>query len=292
MRATSRSNRLLLLLAAVLILGCDENPVTDVGEVGENPPEADIVIPDLKEDIVFGFGQTVYIESERLWIEFTDVLGDSRCPVDAYCFWPGQAEIELTMRKNGGVDDFAVLALQPGRNPYQDPEIYECVCGYRVYFLALEPYPAAGRTIPVESYVAQIAIERDPNCCSGGEVCFTWVNPSLLQRDPFTLTGVTIEGHELSVDVIYSGGCWQHGFKLYMQPAFAESDPVRANLYLSHKDWDDPCDALISEDMAFDIRRIAELYYDQYGSYGDIVLEVFGFFADRPGEGIEVIYSP
>jgi len=289
--ATSRSRRLLVFLAAALVLGCDGKPVMEVEEVGETPPEADIVVPDLKGDIVFGFGQTVYVESERLWIEFTDVLGDSRCPKDACCFWPGRAEIELALRKSGVKEDFAVLVLQPGGNPRQDPEIYECACGYRIYFLALEPYPTAGGTIPEESYIAQIAIEPDPGCCPEGEVCFTWVNPFLLQRDIFVLDDVSIDGDELTIDVGYAGGCREHGFKLYMQPVFAESNPVRAHLYLSHDGDGDVCEAWIRGKLTFDVREIAELYFEQYGSYGDIILDVFGYFTDQPGEGIEVTYS-
>jgi hypothetical protein len=291
-RALFRSKWLLLLLTPILVLGCDENPVTELENIGERPPEADIIVPDLEHFITFDFGQTVYVESEKLWITFTDVIGDSRCPMEAYCFWPGSAEIELTLETRRTGREIVVLALEGGRDPYLDPEMFECACGYRIYFLALGPYPSVGKTYPDESYTAMIALEPDADCCPEGEICFTWVNPFLLQRDPYALNGVSIEGDELTMDVTYSGGCWEHRFKLYMNPVFTGSDPARAKLYLSHEDWDDPCDALIFEELTFDIGRIAELYFEQYGSYDDIVLEVFGYFTDQPGDGFEVVYSP
>jgi hypothetical protein len=292
MRAILLAKWACMLLAAVLILGCDESPVSELEGVGEVPPEADIVVSDLEDAITLGFGQTVYVESEKLWITFTDMIGDSRCPMEAYCLWPGQAEIEISMRKRFGMEDFVVLVLPADRDPFLEPELFECSYGYRVYFLGLGPYPAAGHTIPDESYIALIYIEPDLECCPEGEVCFTWVSPFLLQRDPFILNGASMEGDELTIDVGYSGGCRDHGFKLYMQPVFAESNPVRANLYLSHNGNGDACEALISESLAFDVRKIAELYHDQYGGYDDIILDIFGYFTDQPGEGIEILYSP
>jgi hypothetical protein len=282
---------IVLLLSALLVLGCDENSIIDPEET-EIFPVADIIIPDLTGDIIFGFGQTVYVESEELWISFTDVIGDSRCPTGVECFWPGQAEIEIVLEKRGGMEEPVIIILPPGRNPTEKPELYECAGGYRIYFVALEPYPTVGKTIPEEEYIAQIILVPDRDCCPEGEVCFTWLSPFLLQRDPFALNGASLDGDELTLQVTYGGGCRDHDFKLYMQPVFAESNPVRANLYLSHNANGDVCEALITEDLTYDIRKIAELYYEQYGGYGDIILDIYGYFIDQPGEGIEILYSP
>ena len=292
MRAPFRLRLIAALIAAVFLLGCDENPISGPGDGADALPDADIVIAGLDDEIVLGFGETAYIESEGLWVSFTGMIGDSRCPMDAYCIWPGQAEIELTFERRRSLKDPVVLMLQPGRDPFEEPEIYECSHGYRIYFLDLSPYPSAGHTIPDESYTARFVLVRDGCCCAEGEICFTWLSPYFLQRDSFTLHDASIEGDELTLDVRYGGGCREHGFKLYMQPVFAESNPVRANLYLSHNANGDDCEALISESLTFDVRKIAELHHDQYGGYGDIILEIFGYFTDQPGEGIEILYSP
>ena len=291
MRALICFKSLVFLLAAILIIGCEENPPTEPEKI-EADPEADMIIPDLSGDIILGFGQTVYVESEELLIRFSDVIHDYRCPSDAHCFWPGQAEIELVLEKDGGMEEPVIVMIEPGRNPLGDPELFECACGYRIYFMAMEPYPTSGKTIPDEDYIVQIILMEDPNCCCEGEVCFTWLSPYLLQRDPFTLSGVSLQGDELTLQVSYGGGCEEHGFKLYMQPVFAESNPVRASLYLSHNAHDDACEAWITEELTFDLRRVAELYYEQYGGYDDIILEVFGYSTSWPYDGIEVLYSP
>jgi hypothetical protein len=154
---------------AVLVCGCSENPLWGERDDGttDAPPHC-IVVPDLSEDIIFAFGQTVFIESDDLTITFSDVLCDSRCPIDAYCFWPGQAEIELAFRTADDRHDVAVLMIQPGRIPYEGPELYECCLGYRVYLLWLDPYPTSGGEIREEEYVAWIRVVPDDECCQDG----------------------------------------------------------------------------------------------------------------------------
>jgi len=43
--------------------------------------------------------QTAIIESENLSIKFVNVAEDSRCPVGVQCVWPGQAKIELEIKR-------------------------------------------------------------------------------------------------------------------------------------------------------------------------------------------------
>jgi hypothetical protein len=275
------------------MVGCSENPIWGGG--ADDPtgiPPKQIVVPDLSQDIVFGFGQTVFVESEDLTITFADVLSDSRCPVGAVCFWPGQAEIELTCRKSYSDEDIAILIIQPDRIPFVEPELYECCLGYKIYLLALYPCRTSGDEIPEEQYVAWIRVVPDDACCDEGSVRFTWTSSYYLQRDPVAVVGASISDDTLTVSARYSGGCIEHWFKLYMQRVFLESNPVQANLYLSHIDGGDPCDALITEDLVFDVRKIAELYYDQYGEYDDIVLNIYGYFMDGPPAPVTVIYSP
>jgi hypothetical protein len=282
-----------LVTVAILMIGCSENPIWEDGADNrtETPPYQ-LVVPDLSEDIVFGYGQTVFVESENLMITFSDVISDSRCPMEAYCFWPGQAEIELVFRKADSGEDIAIVMIQPGRFPMEEPEIYECCLGYRVYLLVLDPYPVVGHDIPEEKYIAWIRVVPDDVHCGEGSVRFTWTSPYILQRDPIEVLDGSISGDFLTVNVRYSGGCTEHWFMLYMQPTFLESYPVRANLYMSHLDNGDACDALISRDLVFDVRKIAELYHEQYGEYDDIVFNIYGYFADKPLNPVCVVYSP
>jgi hypothetical protein len=282
-----------VMLTIVFMVGCTENPVKETEEETDyNPPPYDYVVPDLSEDIVIGYAQTIYVESEEMTIRFSDFLYDARCPEGALCFWEGQAEIEFTFRKPGGENDVTVTVVRPGLYPFKEPETYECCLGYRLYALALEPYPVYDTEIDPEEYLALIRVVPDEECCDDGSVCFTWASPGALQRDPVTVTGASIICDDLTVGVLYSGGCLTHDFKLFMQPAFLESWPVQANLYLRHIDNGDACRALINERITFDIRDIAELYMEQYGGYDDIIINIYGYFRDMPENKVTVTYSP
>ena len=68
--------------------------------------------------------------------------------------------------------------------------------------------------------------------------------------------------------------------------------PVQANLYLRHKNFEDYCEALMTQNISFNIRRIAELYREQYGGYAEIVLNVYGYFDGPPDNIISISYSP
>ncbi|UCC73477.1 MAG: hypothetical protein JSV86_02640 [Gemmatimonadota bacterium] len=48
-------------------------------------------------------GQSALVEGAELWIEFRAVPADSRCPPWAYCFWAGDAEVELVVWEAGSL---------------------------------------------------------------------------------------------------------------------------------------------------------------------------------------------
>ena len=47
-----------------------------------------------------------------------------------------------------------------------------------------------------------------------------------------------------------------------------ESSPVQINALVTHDDGDDPCDALVTEERAFDLTPLAEAYEAAYGPMG------------------------
>ena len=126
----------------------------------------------------------------------------------------------------------------------------------------------------------------------GKRVVLSTAEPRRLQMDPFSLKHVSLEGTIIRLDVNYSGGCHSHDFRLFMSPpVFQESFPVQAKLWLQHEDDDDPCDAIVSDEVAFDISPILDLYRKQYGKDGPIRFNVFGYFDSEPLEGFTVLYK-
>lgn len=104
------------------------------------------------------------------------------------------------------------------------------------------------------------------------------VAPEDLKKDSFTISQSTTENAELTLVVSSGGGCREHGYSLVMTPAaFMESFPVQANIYLRHDAKDDPCDAIVTETVVFDLSPIITLYKQMYGPSGQINLNLLNF---------------
>jgi hypothetical protein len=164
---------------------------------------------------------------------------------------------------------------------------------YDVALLKLAPYPRDFGHPDPEDYVATIRVTRiDPSECYP-LVIITDRPPDSLLLDPFWLEDLSIDGDVLTISLTYSGGCNDHDYQLYMSPAaFMESYPVQANLYLWHNGYDDACDAIIGEDVRFDITPIAMLYGSHYpGSGGIVILNVLGYIGGDSTEFQSIIYE-
>ncbi len=72
-----------------------------------------------------------------------------------------------------------------------------------------------------------------------------------------------------------SGGCAPHDFTLVTVAAFMESDPIILDVFLTHDDHGDSCEAYPTERHAFDLTPIRALYQEAYGEdAGGVVLRI------------------
>jgi hypothetical protein len=93
--------------------------------------------------------------------------------------------------------------------------------------------------------------------------------------DPISVTDASIDGDTLLLAVSHGGGCVVHGYGSCWDGLFAESDPVQAWLLLNHEDNDDACDAIVMEDLTFDLTPMREAWVDAYQQpSGTITLHV------------------
>ncbi len=74
-------------------------------------------------------------------------------------------------------------------------------------------------------------------------------------------------------------------------PAFAESNPVQADLYIRHDANGDPCRSLIEKELKFSILAIGQLYHGMYGRYDPIRINVH-YYEGGPGMIMYDIYYP
>ena len=89
--------------------------------------------------------------------------------------------------------------------------------------------------------------------------------PASWTQDPFQIQEAVVHGHTLQIQVSYGGGCRAHDLKTVAWGGWMESDPVQVSLFLSHEDFDDPCDAWITRDLSVDLVPLKIAYQASYG---------------------------
>lgn len=102
-------------------------------------------------------------------------------------------------------------------------------------------------------------------------------DPRPWPSDPWTFVAYQIEGDTLSLDVRYGGGCRDHRFALLIDPAFMESFPVQVAARLAHDADGDPCRALLTRTVRFDLSPLREHFEASYGpGRGTVVIGLGG----------------
>lgn len=102
--------------------------------------------------VVLAPGETATIVAADVRVRFQGVLGDSRCPADAFCIQGGDAIVRIGILPSGGAPSTADLHtgdMKPVR--------------HRDLTFSLEnlsPYPFSSRTIAPEDYRATLRITR------------------------------------------------------------------------------------------------------------------------------------
>lgn len=92
-----------------------------------------------------------------------------------------------------------------------------------------------------------------------------------LPRDPFRIESAAVEGDTLRLRVSAGGGCREHEFALLAVGGWRESYPVQVPLFLAHDAHGDPCRAIVSFDLRYDLRPLAGAYREAYQAQSDSV---------------------
>ncbi|MCX6832239.1 MAG: hypothetical protein NT028_08930 [candidate division Zixibacteria bacterium] len=277
------------LAAVLLLLQCSDKPTqSEQAKLGES--------------FVLKVGQTVVVQDENLSITFRDVVSDSRCPTNVFCFWSGIAEVQIKLVTRSADTAIVTVAILGGSESNSDSRYAADTLGYHIALLRLDPYPdlslsARSSRIP-EPYQATLKITRSSATPAPvPEVIITDLPPDSIQLDHFRIDSMSIEGDTLSLTVEYGGGCKTHYFFLFMSPAtFAESFPVQANLWLRHFDNADSCKCEGKcnnrRQLKLMLTSIAELYHQVYGEVDPIALNISGYTGQQPEEIFRQVYYP
>jgi len=235
--------------------------------------------------VTLDYRETAYIEALDLYLTFSALIEDSRCPIGADCFWIGEATIQARV-VDAARDTFYVTLPIIGGQPTPDSRSLQPVDagGYRFTLMTLEPYPQ------VDTMTILVAPIIPPDTTDEA-IIISDLPPMTIQRQPWVFDTTFVDGDDLNLTVRYGGGCREHYFNVFMSPAaFFESYPVQANLYVRHESLFDPCEAMITEDLTFSLRPVIELYRRHYGRDDDILLNIYHSLDSSPWQKTTVRY--
>lgn len=99
--------------------------------------------------------------------------------------------------------------------------------------------------------------------------------------DPYVVNSAAVDGHRLTIEVSFGGGCRRHDFTLVISKMFLESDPVQLPAVLAHDANGDSCEAYPTESHVFDLALVSTRYRQFYGAGpGRIILRIAGVPGD------------
>jgi len=126
-----------VLVVASLSLACGSNP---------NQPTD---IP-LGQSFDLRSGTSAALQ-DGLRVTFNTVPSDSRCPMDAFCIWGGDAIVKVALSQSG--------SSQAERDLHTDAGASQAAyLSYTIKLVTLAPYPRSDRPIKPEDYVATLVV--------------------------------------------------------------------------------------------------------------------------------------
>lgn len=91
-------------------------------------------------------------------------------------------------------------------------------------------------------------------------------DPEDWSADPLQIDSARVAGDILHVFATHGGGCVEHEYAAVAWNGWLESNPVQVGVLIAHEDSDDPCDALLSPELRFDLGLLKIAYQEAYGA--------------------------
>lgn len=105
-------------------------------------------IKDFDQEIELKFGEKINFQEEGISIQFSDVVDDSRCPIEFSCFWAGNAEVVVHLNNNK-------INLNSNIDPKQAN-----ISNFTIKLISVEPYPINDTEIQDEEYSVKLQINN------------------------------------------------------------------------------------------------------------------------------------
>nr|WP_321221184.1 hypothetical protein [uncultured Psychroserpens sp.] len=98
---------------------------------------------------------------EDLIITFEKVLVDSRCPKDAQCVRAGEAEVLISIYKNGVFLDNKIVIIDGEGYIFKKNNMFYKLNNYELYLSALFPHPKTDEKIKDENYNVDFFVKKN-----------------------------------------------------------------------------------------------------------------------------------
>ena len=126
-----------------------------------------------------------------------------------------------------------------------------------------------------------------PACETVGPALIGDLSVVRLGSHPFKLSETVVDGDVLCATVEYGGGCADHEFNLHVHSEIMAGRPPQVNAVLTHNSNNDPCKALITRKVGFDLTPLKEHLRRITGQQsGTVALHISGY-----NQGQTVLYS-
>jgi hypothetical protein len=89
--------------------------------------------------------------------------------------------------------------------------------------------------------------------------------------DAYDFVGATVRGDTLLATVRYGGGCRTHEFRLVIGRGFMESQPPQVRALIDHRANADPCKALLTRELRFDLTPLRAEFRRNYPTAPGVV---------------------
>jgi hypothetical protein len=135
-----------MVLAAAAAAGCTNG--TTEPEIIENAA----TVVSVGDTVHLRFGEAVTIAQSDLRVQFRNVVGDSRCPIDAVCVWAGDAHVQIAVGNATTTHTYDLHSFLEPKSAQHD--------AYRFQLVEVGPARRADETPRESAYYVKLAITR------------------------------------------------------------------------------------------------------------------------------------
>jgi hypothetical protein len=116
-----------------------------------------LIITQLNREFKIGLNETAILPAENIWVKFTEVTEDSRCPINVQCIWAGRAKIVVTIGKDSqNIGDFVLTS--GGGSP--ELAVQNFAKNYNIKLVDLQPAPISGSQTRKSAYIVTLIVSK------------------------------------------------------------------------------------------------------------------------------------